>query len=107
MVAITQHFGHFKAFKGDGACVLWVFKQPGAEGVFDSAGHFAQHAGYEARDGVHNDECGKFATGEHIVADGEFFVDPAKDAFVEAFVVPADEDKVLLAMGIFLRRCFA
>ena len=65
----------------------------GAERFRLRAGFVADDVGEEPDDGVDDDERGEGAVGEDEVADAEFLFDEVfADAFVDAFVVAADED---------------
>ena len=83
------------------------FEEAGGEAVVGRAGVVAEHAGDEAHDGVHEDDGGDDAIGEHVVADGDFVVhEMVEDALVHAFVVAAEDDEVAALcakVGVFLR----
>src|SRR5712692_2728294 len=64
-----------------------------AERFLDGRRLVPQRARLQPRDRVHNQRCGKFAAGQHVIADGNFFGgEMLGDAFVHAFIPPAEQD---------------
>src|SRR5713226_7385255 len=64
-----------------------------AERFLDGRRLVPQRPWLQPRDRVHNQRCGQFAAGQHVVADGNFFGgEMLGDAFVHAFIPPAEQD---------------
>ena len=90
MVAGEKDVGDFETAEVGGFGVLGVFEVVAVGKTFDGGGLLAaEDAGNKADDGVDNNEGGEFATGENVVAEGNFVVYDGADALVVALVVGA------------------
>ena len=79
-----------------------IFEQAHGVRVILCAGGVAQNIGQETRDGVDQDQRGKFAACQHVIANGDFICDKMlADAFIDPFVAAAEQNNVRM-LGKFL-----
>lgn len=97
-----EDFGHLLAVEIEGAGVERKSKESVGVAVVLMGFGIAENSGEEADDGIGHHEGGKFATGQYVVSDGEAVGgDLGADAFINAFVVSADENEFVFG-GEFL-----
>ena len=68
-----------------------IFEQTHGVRVILCASWVAENIGQEARDGVDENQRGKFAACQHVIANGDFICDKVlADAFIDPFVSSAE-----------------
>ena len=96
MVAGEQNIRHAQAVPLGGAAVLGIFQCAGPVALVLKAGRIGQHARHKAADGVRNGHGRDLTAGDDKVADGKLLVNALVDeALVDAFVMPADKNKIV------------
>lgn len=107
VIAGQKHFWNALSFVLTRPRVLRVLQKPAFEAIVGDGAFVSDHSGKKPRDDIGEYHRGKFATGQDVIADGDFFVDTKLDkALVDAFVVSADDDEIVKArqlLGLLLR----
>ena len=96
--------GDASAAKVDGPCELRIFEPSVREAFVDAGGFVSEDARPEPADGIADGLSREFAAGEYEIPEGNLVIDVVEDAFVETFVVSADEYQRREAAESF---CFA
>ena len=95
MVAGEQHLGHLQPPELARAGVLWVLEQAGGKALVLAGLVAAQHARYQPRHRVDDDQRAQLAPGEHVVSDGDLLVDGQIDRpLIHALVVAAQQQQI-------------
>ena len=100
VVAGAEDLRHGAAVPDRGAAVLGIFQKAVPVALLRKAFRIGQDPGQEPAHRVAHCHGSDLAAGEHEVAQGELFVHALVDkALVDALVVAADQDEVLIVGG--------
>ena len=96
-IPAQQHIGHFHAPPFSGPGVHGRSEQIVLEGIEKRGGLIVQYARDQPAKGIDQHRRGQFAPAQHVIADGDL---PRHiglpDPFIDALVMPADQEHVLL-----------
>src|SRR5581483_8912462 len=94
MMAGYEDVGDAHSAIFEGAGVMRVFEQTRCMGILMGRAGVADDAGDETGDGIYEDHRGNFAAGEDVIANGDFVGDESAYAFINAFVMSAEDGEV-------------
>ncbi len=101
MVSSEENLRHFPAFVIRRAGVVGVVEETVGKGILLRGLVIAEHAGQEAHHGIGDNQRGKHAAGEDVVADGNLVIDQVvRHALVDALVVAAEQNEVAFAREV-------
>jgi hypothetical protein len=96
MVSGEQNLRHSPTAEGFRPRVVRIVEESGRKRILNGAPGISEDAWNKANDRVREDQRGKRAICEDIVADGDFLVDEMiPHTLVHAFIVTANEDQMV------------
>ena len=99
MVAAAQHIRHCFTAEVRRAGVVGVLEQHSAVALVHQRLRRPNGAGQKPHHTVDQRHRRQFPSGEHEVTDGHLFIGQPTDAFIEAFVVTAEQHQLVVLGG--------